>query len=147
MDTLQRQLSARWWRSLSKADRWALGVIVGLPIIVFAIPALLGYPAIAQDNLIQNFPLRALVAVSYTHLHGDARGREIGFPTANLFFSERQVVPALGIYAGAVLLEGARWVPGAISVGTRPQFYEQGEVLVEVHIPNFDADILSLIHI
>ena len=61
MDTLQRQLSARWWRSLSKADRWALGVIVGLPIIVFAIPALLGYPAIAQDNLIQNFPLRALV--------------------------------------------------------------------------------------
>ena len=83
------------------------------------------------------FCLRARV------VHGDARGREIGFPTANLFFSERQVVPALGIYAGAVLLEGARWVPGALSVGTRPQFYEQGEVLVEVHIPNFDADIYA----
>jgi hypothetical protein len=51
----------RWWRSLSKADRWALVLIVALPLLVFSVPALLGYPAIAQDNLIQNFPLRVLV--------------------------------------------------------------------------------------
>ena len=51
----------RWWRRLSRSDRWALALLVGLPIVVFTVPALLGYPAIAQDNLIQNFPLRVLV--------------------------------------------------------------------------------------
>lgn len=61
MDTQTRYPSTRWWRSLSKADRWALLIILGLPIVIFAIPAMLGYPAIAQDNLIQNFPLRVLV--------------------------------------------------------------------------------------
>ena len=34
--------------------------MVALPTIVFALPALFGHPAIAQDNLIQNFPLRVL---------------------------------------------------------------------------------------
>ncbi len=51
----------QWWRRLSRSDRWALALIVGVPLVVFTVPASLGYPAIAQDNLIQNFPLRVLV--------------------------------------------------------------------------------------
>lgn len=90
---------------------------------------------LAAHVLGRAFCLRARV------VHGDARGRELGYRTANLSFSERQVEPALGIYAGAVMLGEAGWLAGAISVGTRPQFYDQGEVLVEVHIPDFDADI------
>jgi hypothetical protein len=50
-----------WFQRLSRSDRWALALIVGLPIVIFTLPALLGYPAISQDNLIQNFPLRVLV--------------------------------------------------------------------------------------
>jgi hypothetical protein len=43
-----------------RADRRALLLIVALPVIIFSVPALLGHPALAQDNLIQNFPLRVL---------------------------------------------------------------------------------------
>src|SRR6202167_1600869 len=50
----------RGWRRLARGDRWALLVIVGLPVLIFSVPALLGHPALAQDNLIQNFPLRVL---------------------------------------------------------------------------------------
>lgn len=53
-------LPVHWWRPLGRTDRRAILLILGLPTIIFAIPALLGHPAIAQDNLIQNFPLRAL---------------------------------------------------------------------------------------
>ena len=52
--------SARWWRPLHRRDQWALAIMVMVPLAVFAIPALAGHPAIAQDNLIQNFPLRVL---------------------------------------------------------------------------------------
>ena len=53
--------SVSWWRPLAKVDRWAIWAIVLIPIILFSVPALLGHPAITADNLIQNFPLRALV--------------------------------------------------------------------------------------
>lgn len=49
-----------WWRPLGRGDRWAIFVLVVVPIALFGVPALFGHPAIAQDNLIQNFPLRAL---------------------------------------------------------------------------------------
>jgi len=76
-----------------------------------------------------------------TVVHGDARGRELGFPTANLRVADRQQLPALGIYACGVHLRDGQWRCGAVSVGTRPQFYENGGVLVEVHLPGFDGDL------
>jgi hypothetical protein len=51
---------ARWWRPLSRADRWALWWFLIVPAALFIIPALFGRPAIDADNLIQNFPLRVL---------------------------------------------------------------------------------------
>ena len=45
---------------LSSADRNAVAVLVVLPLVLFVVPALLGWPDITGDNLIQNFPLRAL---------------------------------------------------------------------------------------
>ena len=53
--------SVSWWRPLAKVDRWAILAIVIIPTLLFTIPALFGHPAITNDNLIQNFPLRALV--------------------------------------------------------------------------------------
>ncbi len=52
--------STPWWRPSGRADRWALLILLVLPIVIFGLPALFGLPAIAQDNLIQNFPLRVL---------------------------------------------------------------------------------------
>ena len=80
------------------------------------------------------FSLRGVVE------HGDQRGEELGFPTANLKLSPTQELPAEGVYAGAVRVEG-QWWPAAISLGTRPQFYEDGDLLVEVHVVGYDGDL------
>ncbi len=90
---------------------------------------------LANATLGRPFTLRGVVE------HGDARGADLGFPTANLGLAPYQQVPAIGIYAGSVRLPDATWWPAAISVGTRPQFYEAGEVLVEVHIPGFSGEL------
>jgi riboflavin kinase/FMN adenylyltransferase len=56
-----------------------------------------------------------------TVVHGDHRGRELGFPTANLAWSDGPVAPADGVYAGWLEADGVVY-PAAISVGTNPQF-------------------------
>jgi riboflavin kinase/FMN adenylyltransferase len=76
-------------------------------------------------------------------VHGDKRGGELGFRTANLALDVRQQLPELGIYAGAARTAPHTWWPAAISVGTRPQFYDDGAVLVEVHLPGFDEDLYN----
>jgi riboflavin kinase/FMN adenylyltransferase len=73
--------------------------------------------------------------------HGDARGGELGFATANLATEARQLVPFGGIYAGAARTPDGSWWPAAISIGTRPQFYDDGPLLVEVHLPGFHANL------
>lgn len=81
------------------------------------------------------FSLRGTVS------HGDARGAELGYPTANMVLAPRQQLPELGIYAGAVRTPDREWHPAAISVGTRPQFYENGALLVEVHVSGFSGNL------
>ncbi len=93
----------------------------------------------ANEILGRPFVLRAPV------VHGDARGREIGFPTANLDPAPRQQLPGLGIYAAAVRWADQPWRCGAVSVGTRPQFYADGQVLVEVHLPDFAGDLYHVV--
>ena len=75
-------------------------------------------------------------------IHGDARGgAELGYPTANIDPSSRLIRPALGIYAGfADLADGSRKA-AAISVGKRPQFYENGELLIEAFLIDFSGDL------
>lgn len=73
---------------------------------------------------------------------GDARGRELGFPTANVSVPGEILLPADGIYAGWYLRpEGSR-VPAAISLGRRPTFYEAAEKsLLEAHLLDFSGDL------
>lgn len=54
-------------------------------------------------------------------VRGDARGRELGYPTANLQVAANTAIPADGVYAGELLV-GADRYPAAISVGTNPTF-------------------------
>ncbi|HET7645261.1 MAG TPA: riboflavin biosynthesis protein RibF [Candidatus Limnocylindria bacterium] len=79
-----------------------------------------------------------------TVIHGDRRGRELGFPTANLGFDYPPALPALGIYLGRVSCP-AREVgpdhPALVSIGVRPTFHEHGLLLVEVYLLDWDGDL------
>ncbi|GAA1353613.1 bifunctional riboflavin kinase/FAD synthetase [Falsarthrobacter nasiphocae] len=72
--------------------------------------------------------------VSATVVHGFARGRELGFPTANLAPEVQGLIPGEGVYAGWLTDEaGERW-PAAISVGRNPTFDGVKRVTVEAHV-------------
>ncbi len=74
--------------------------------------------------------------------HGDARGRTIGFPTANLHLGE-YLRPASGVYAvRAGIDEGAdtRWLEGVANFGNRPTF-DKNDTIFEVHLFDFDGDL------
>jgi len=73
--------------------------------------------------------------VEGTVVAGDARGRELGFPTANLAVPKGLLVPELGIYAGSALGHRA-----AVSVGTNPH-YGGTERRVEAFLLDFDGDL------
>jgi riboflavin kinase / FMN adenylyltransferase len=68
--------------------------------------------------------------------HGDERGRELDFPTANLVPEEALVCPGHGVYA--CLADGR---PAAVSVGVRPTFNTGRGELIEAHILDFDGDL------
>jgi riboflavin kinase/FMN adenylyltransferase len=71
-------------------------------------------------------------------VHGDRRGRELGFPTANLSTVPYTALPADGVYAGRFVI-GDRCLPAAISVGTNPTF--SGRVrTVEAYVLDVDED-------
>ena len=54
-------------------------------------------------------------------IHGEKRGRTIGYPTANIGLDSLATIPSDGVYAGWLSVEGHRW-PSAISIGTNPTF-------------------------
>jgi len=69
-------------------------------------------------------------------VHGDQRGRGLGFPTANLVPDESLVCPGHGVYAA--LADGR---PAAVSIGVRPTFGSGRHELVEVFILDFSGDL------
>jgi riboflavin kinase/FMN adenylyltransferase len=80
-------------------------------------------------------------AIEGTVQHGDRRGRELGYPTANLQLGDYQR-PRFGIYAVRVTLDDGSEHPGVASLGIRPTF-EPPQELLEAHIFDFDADLYS----
>ena len=80
-------------------------------------------------------------AFTGTVIEGDKRGRELGFPTANLRIDdEDKLLPALGIYAVEVTFNDNK-KQGLLSIGRRPTFYELGDVVPEVYLFDFDENI------
>jgi riboflavin kinase/FMN adenylyltransferase len=69
-------------------------------------------------------------------VHGDGRGRELGFPTANLVPDERLVRPDMGVYACR-----ANGAPAAINIGVRPLFETGRGVLIEAHLIDYDENL------
>ncbi|HEX8002989.1 MAG TPA: bifunctional riboflavin kinase/FAD synthetase [Mycobacteriales bacterium] len=72
-------------------------------------------------------------------VRGDARGRTLGYPTANLRTAPHTAVPADGVYAAWLARAGER-LPAAVSIGTNPTF-EGRERRVEAYVLDFDGDL------
>jgi riboflavin kinase/FMN adenylyltransferase len=88
----------------------------------------LGHPAFLQGAVVE----------------GDHRGRELGFPTANLRFDYVPAMPPRGIYTGGVSVPERGVGPGhpaLVSIGVRPTFHDQGQLLVEAYLLDFDGDL------
>ena len=73
--------------------------------------------------------------------HGDARGRELGFPTANLVPEEAMVCPGHGVYACLASARSASQRPAAVSIGVRPTFQTGRAELIEAYLLDFDGDL------
>jgi riboflavin kinase/FMN adenylyltransferase len=69
-------------------------------------------------------------------VHGDKRGRELGYPTANLIPPDGYVVPGHGVYAAC-----ADGNPAAVNVGVRPQFQTGRGELIEAYLLDFEGDL------
>lgn len=73
-------------------------------------------------------------------VHGDKRGKEIGYPTANIKPEDiRKIIPKDGVYAVTVRLEN-NWYDAMMNIGIRPTFDGKQKIL-EAHIFDFDEDI------
>jgi riboflavin kinase/FMN adenylyltransferase len=78
-------------------------------------------------------------AIDGTVVHGDHRGRTIGFPTANLC-TENELLPPNGVYATTARL-GAFVLPSVTNIGTRPTVDQTGKTHIETHVFNLDKDL------
>lgn len=85
-----------------------------------------------------------------TVVRGSARGRELGYPTANLAFAQPVALPGDGIYAvraawgGKDLLEPTRHANGVASLGVRPTFATGGARILETHLFDVNEDLYGV---
>lgn len=76
-----------------------------------------------------------------TVVHGDKRGKEIGFPTANIKPEHpHKIIPKDGVYAVKVRVDGT-WYKGMMNIGTRPTFDGENERTLEVNLFDFEQEI------
>ena len=94
-----------------------------------------GQVAAANDWLGRPFTLGGTV------VHGSGLGHTIGFATANLSLPPARLVPMRGVYAAFVDLEDGQRHRAAVNIGVRPTVEADGELHVEAHLLDFDADL------
>ena len=107
-----------------------------LPASSTRIRELLRVGEIAEAETLLNHPF----LLAGTVVEGQKLGRTLGYPTANLAPTFRQVVPADGIYAVRALLDDGQTVGGACSIGNRPTVESAG-YSIETYLLDFAADI------
>jgi len=89
----------------------------------------------ANQLLGASFELRGEV------VHGDQRGRQLGFPTANLVPNEALACPGHGVYACLAQSDAFGVRPAAVSIGVRPTFKTGRGELIEAYILDFEGDL------
>ena len=136
----------------------ALGAELGFDVQPLELVGVDGVPALDEAKKVSSTAIRALVIegdveaagdllgrpyeVRGTVGHGDEKGRELGFPTANLEVPDEICLPADGVYAGWYVRPDGRRHACAISLGRRPTFYDdQPYSLLEAHLLDFDGDL------
>lgn len=75
-------------------------------------------------------------------IHGEKRGRQLGFPTANIQTAEEHIVPANGVYAVRCLI-GDTWYRGVCNMGVKPTFHDPEHRIptAEVHLLDVNMDL------
>lgn len=134
-----------------------MGRKLGFDVLGFSLVGPKGEPARDEEQVSSTAIRRALVAGDLVTANallgrpyevrgiverGDQRGRDLGFPTANLAVPDDILLPADGIYAGWYERPSGEEQPAAIALGRRPQFYEaQPFRLLEAHLLDWDGDL------
>ncbi len=119
----------------------AVGGVAGLsdsePISATLIRLLIQEGRLPEAELLlgRPFAMEGVVA------SGDRRGRQLGFPTANVVVPPSFVKPPDGVYAGRTVVAGEERL-AAVSLGTRPMYYPDGGLrLLEAHVLDFGGDL------
>jgi len=127
----------------TRAEALGIGLTVAPPLIEGGAPIsssrirrLLqdGYPERAAQALGRPWAVRGPVT------HGDARGRTIGFPTANVPLGDH-LEPARGVYAVTARMADGTLVPGVANIGRRPTVAEGAISRVEAHLFDWSGDL------
>ncbi|MEA2157297.1 MAG: riboflavin kinase / adenylyltransferase, partial [Solirubrobacteraceae bacterium] len=74
-------------------------------------------------------------------VHGDERGRELGYPTANLVPEPAYVTPGHGVYAARAVTDTGATHAAAVSIGVRPTFVTGRGELIEAFLLDFQGDL------
>jgi riboflavin kinase/FMN adenylyltransferase len=136
----------------------ALGRELGFEVQPLELVGVDGAPALDEGKKVSSTAIRALLLDGSVEAaaellgrpyevrgivgHGDEKGRELGFPTANLEVPDEICLPTDGVYAGWYVRPDGRRHPCAISLGRRPTFYDdQPYSLLEAHLLDFDGDL------
>ncbi|MFT8317094.1 MAG: bifunctional riboflavin kinase/FAD synthetase [Sporolactobacillus sp.] len=102
------------------------------------IRALIAGGSVDEASMLLDHPYQTSGVV----VHGDQRGRELGFPTANVETEEPYLMPGEGVYA-VRLIVGSDSFDGICSLGKRPTFYDEKHAIiaVEVYLLNFSGNL------
>ena len=84
--------------------------------------------------------LGASFKISGLVVHGEGRGRTLGFPTANLRMQDGLLLPANGVYLCSTFYGGKRYF-ALTSIGSKPTFHHNKKVLAEVYLIDFSGDL------
>lgn len=87
--------------------------------------------------------------VSGIVIHGEERGRQMGYPTANILPSEDVLIPKRGVYAVWAYLDG-KCILGMMNIGMKPTFHEMYDTMIEVYFFDFIGDLYGgeiMVHI
>lgn len=93
---------------------------------------------VEKTALLLGRPFRTIGTV----IDGEKRGRQLGFPTANVSIDEETILPANGVYAVLFSVDGNSY-KGVCNIGVKPTFHDPDKMRpsVEVHVLDFNADL------
>ena len=134
----------------------SMGEEHGFEVLGLSLVGLDGMPARDHEQVSSTFIRRALARGDLRRANamlgrpyevrgkvdrGDRRGRELGFPTANVRVDRSVLLPEDGVFAGWFERADGSVHAAAISLGTRPHFYDDGDRLLEAYLLDFDGDL------